>query len=77
MNEKFYDGGKAYRALPFWAWNTVITEDKVREQVRMFADMGMGGFVIHSRNGLRTEYMGKHFKYCPICGKLIKISEVE
>ena len=61
MSEKFYDGGKAYRALPFWAWNTVITEDKVREQVRMFADMGMGGFVIHARNGLKTEYMGKQF----------------
>jgi hypothetical protein len=57
MNEKFYDGGKAYRALPFWAWNTVITEDKVRDQVRMFSDMGMGGFVIHARNGLKTEYM--------------------
>ena len=58
---KFFDGGADFRARPFWSWNTEITEDKVRKQVKMFADMGMGGFVIHSRNGLKTEYMGKQF----------------
>ena len=50
-----------YRARPFWSWNTEVTEEKVRSQIKMFRDMGMGGFVIHSRNGLRTEYMGEEF----------------
>ena len=50
-----------YRARPFWSWNAEVTEDKVRSQIKMFYDMGMGGFVIHSRNGLRTEYMGDKF----------------
>ncbi|MBQ9113207.1 MAG: hypothetical protein IJY08_06470 [Clostridia bacterium] len=57
----FKAGGAHYRARPFWSWNTEVTPEKVRLQTKMFADMGMGGFVIHSRNGLRTQYMGKHF----------------
>ena len=61
MENTFNTGGAYYRARPFWSWNTEVTPEKVRSQVKMFADMGMGGFVIHSRNGLRTEYMGKHF----------------
>ncbi len=42
----------SYRGLPFWAWNTVLDSDKIRSQVDDFAEMGFGGFVIHSRNGL-------------------------
>ena len=61
MQNSFKVGGARHRARPFWSWNTAVTPEKVRSQTKMFADMGMGGFVIHSRNGLRTEYMGKHF----------------
>ena len=61
MKKGFNGGGAHYRGRPFWSWNTEVTPEKVRSQTQMFADMGMGGFVIHSRNGLRTEYMGKHF----------------
>ena len=61
MENTFNTGGAHYRARPFWSWNTEVTPEKVRSQTKMFFEMGMGGFVIHSRNGLRTEYMGKHF----------------
>ena len=49
------------RGLPFWAWNTDVTADKVAHQVKIFKKMGFGGFIIHARKGLRTEYMGEHF----------------
>lgn len=61
MSDIFNIDTEHYRARPFWAWNTEVTADKVRSQIKMFHDMGMGGFVIHSRNGLRTEYMGDQF----------------
>lgn len=51
----------AYRGLPFWAWNTALDADKIREQINTFAEMGFGGFVIHARNGLATEYLGADY----------------
>lgn len=51
----------ALRGMPFWAWNTVLDADKIREQIATFAEMGFGGFVIHSRNGLCTPYLGKTY----------------
>ena len=50
-----------FRGLPLWAWNTDVTADKVIHQVETFREMGFGGFIIHARKGLRTEYMGEHF----------------
>ena len=61
MYRSFDVGKMRHRARPFWSWNTEVTPEKVLSQIKMFSDMGMGGFVIHSRNGLRTEYMGKRF----------------
>ena len=58
---KFKNPQKEYRGLPFWAWNTSVTKDKVEKQIGDFKDMGLGGFVIHVRHGLMDEYMGKDF----------------
>ncbi len=59
--DEFVEPNERYRGRPFWAWNTDITSEKIEKQVEMFSKMGFGGFVIHSRNGLRTEYLGDHF----------------
>lgn len=50
-----------YRAAPFWAWNTKIEKDTIRKQIDMLYDMGMGGFHIHVRTGLQTEYLSREF----------------
>lgn len=57
----FVSPQKKHGGLPFWAWNTHITDQKVEKQVEVFADMGFGGFVIHVRHGLMDEYMGEKF----------------
>ncbi len=57
----FKSPGSRFRGLPFWAWNTDVTEEKVTHQIEIFKKMGFGGFIIHARKGLRTEYMGEHF----------------
>ena len=57
----FYTPSKEFRGLPFWAWNTEITSQKITKQIEVFKQMGFGGFVIHVRHGLRDEYMGQNF----------------
>ena len=58
---KFISPSKEYRGIPFWAWNTSVTSEKVKKQIADFKAMGLGGFVIHVRHGLMDEYMGKDF----------------
>jgi hypothetical protein len=49
----------AYRGKPLWSWNSQLDPTELRRQVGVLADMGLGGFFMHGRTGLATEYMGK------------------
>lgn len=50
-----------FRPMPFWSWNDEIKPQKVAEQIGAMNDQRIGGFVIHARSGLKTEYMGKEW----------------
>lgn len=50
-----------YRGAPFWSWNTFIRIPQLRRQIDQFAQMGFGGFHIHSRVGLADEYLGRKY----------------
>lgn len=60
-SDVFNDPPAEYRGCPFWAWNTKLDKDQLLRQIDVFADMGMGGFHMHSRTGLDTEYLGEEF----------------
>lgn len=49
---------KKYRAVPFWSWNDRLTADETKRQVGVMDEAGIGGFMMHARGGLLTEYMG-------------------
>ncbi len=49
---------KEYRPIPFWSWNEKLEPEETKEQVRKMHFAGMGGFFMHARSGLQTEYMG-------------------
>ncbi len=53
-----------YRGKPFWAWNGKLDKDELLRQVECFHEMGFGGFFIHSRTGLETEYLGEEWFDC-------------
>ena len=38
-----------FRAAPFWAWNTKLSPDELRRQIKIFDEMGLGGFFMHVR----------------------------
>lgn len=51
------DSSHAYRSLPFWAWNDALSNDELLFQMKQMHKQGMGGFFIHSREGLETPYL--------------------
>ena len=56
--KQFANPSAAFRAKPFWSWNGRLEEDELVRQIHVFKEMGFGGFFMHSRTGLVTEYLG-------------------
>ena len=52
---------KKYRPLPFWSWNSKLDVDETLFQIDEMDKVGMGGFFMHARGGLKTEYMGSEW----------------
>ncbi|MBQ3869842.1 MAG: hypothetical protein II777_04775 [Clostridia bacterium] len=52
---------KKYRPVPFWSWNEKLTEEQTAWQIDEMNDVGIGGFFMHARGGLQTEYMGEEW----------------
>lgn len=59
MNFKNID--KKYRPVPFWSWNEKLNVPETLRQVGLMDDAGIGGFFMHARGGLQTEYMGEEW----------------
>ncbi|MCF7817714.1 MAG: hypothetical protein K9M54_07515 [Kiritimatiellales bacterium] len=54
----FKNPGVEWRGKPFWSWNGKLEKDELLRQIQVLKEMGMGGFFMHSRTGLETEYLG-------------------
>jgi hypothetical protein len=57
LKERFKQPPADYRSLPFWAWNDELKQEELIRQIKDMKDQGMGGFFMHSRDGLETPYM--------------------
>ena len=64
MVSKFREPPVEFRGAPFWSWNAKLEPERLREQIRVMKQMGMGGFFMHSRVGLRTPYLGEEWFDC-------------
>jgi len=49
--------GNEWRGKPFWSWNGKLNENELIRQINVMKEMGMGGYFMHSRTGLATEYL--------------------
>lgn len=49
------------RSSPFWSWNDVMDPKEVKSQAKDMIDKGMGGYFMHSRVGLESEYLGREW----------------
>ncbi|MFD0671113.1 glycosyl hydrolase [Cohnella sp. GCM10027633] len=61
LKEIFDNPPADYRGVPFWSWNDDLKQDELDRQVKGFKDQGMGGFMMHVREGLETPYLGEDF----------------
>ena len=52
---------KEYRPVPFWSWNDELKCSETVRQIEEMDDKGIGGFFMHARGGLTTEYMGEEW----------------
>ena len=64
LRNKFNDPPLRYRGAPFWSWNGRLQAEELIRQVHDMQARGMGGFFMHSREGLETEYMGAEWLRC-------------
>lgn len=58
LHERFRTPGAEFRGKPFWSWNGELEKDELLRQVDVMKEMGFGGYFMHSRAGLITEYLG-------------------
>ena len=50
-----------YRFTPIWSWNEKLNISETKGQIELFKQSGMGGFIIHARDGIKSAYMGDEF----------------
>ena len=62
--ERFQNPGCEYRATPFWAWNNKLDPNELCWQIEQFKKMGFGGFHMHVRTGMATEYLSDEYLDC-------------
>ena len=50
-----------YRPIPFWSWNEKLDTIETIEQINKMYEAGLGGFFMHARGGLQTEYLSEEW----------------
>lgn len=50
-----------YRPVPFWSWNEKLDTAETACQIEVMEKAGIGGFFMHARGGLQTDYMGEEW----------------
>lgn len=53
-----------YRGHPFWSWNDKLEPEELRHQIREMKRVGLGGYFMHARGGLITEYLSDDWFEC-------------
>jgi hypothetical protein len=61
LKEMFGDPPVEHRSVPFWSWNGKLEQVELDVQIEGFKEQGMGGFMMHVREGLETSYLSDEF----------------
>jgi hypothetical protein len=64
LRQEFGQPPLSFRGAPFWSWNDKLSPEELARQARDMKAHGMGGFFMHSREGLETVYMGPEWMQC-------------
>ena len=59
--ENLINPPKKYRPLPFWSWNAKLEVPETPYQIKEMDENGIGGYFMHARGGLKTDYLGEEW----------------
>ncbi len=72
-NQLFKNPTSEFRGAPFWSWNTKLDDQTLCDQIDIFKEMGIGGFHMHVRTGMATEYLSDEFMhFVKVCNEKAK-----
>lgn len=52
------------KSLPFWSWNDKLDKEELEKQIEWMEERDIGGFFMHARAGLKTEYLSDEWFDC-------------
>ena len=71
--ELFENPTPEYRGVPCWAWNDELDKNELLWQIVQLKAMGFGGFHMHTRAGMATQYLGPEFmELIQVCNQKAK-----
>ena len=53
-----------YTSIPFWSWNNELDIPELLSQIQEFKAVGIDGFIMHARTGLKTKYLSEKWFEC-------------
>ena len=53
-----------WKPIPFWSWNAKLEHDELKRQIEWMRETNNGGFFMHARGGLQTEYLSDEWMSC-------------
>ncbi len=62
--ERFKGDLNSYKPVPFWSWNAELEPEELCRQIRKMKQDEVGGYFMHARMGLTTEYLGEKWMEC-------------
>ena len=64
ITKKLLGDLRDYRPVPFWSWNDDLQPEELVRQIDVMHEKGIGGFFMHARGGLKTEYLSEKWFEC-------------
>lgn len=66
--KKLQNPENEYRPIPFWSWNDKLDADFMKHQIGEMKKAGLGGYFMHARSGIETEYLSEEWFDCITTG---------
>lgn len=64
ITDRFDENLERYKPIPFWSWNAKLEPEQLKKQIDEMKRNEIGGYFMHARGGLKTEYMSEEWMQC-------------
>lgn len=64
VKARFNENLVKWQPIPFWSWNDKLDQEELCHQIDWMYKNKIGGFFMHARGGLKTEYLSDEWMRC-------------